>query len=80
MDPVLGRGFLLDAVLALPLHRCAGPAEVESLAEIFARLVECVVDLLSVDLADDVEGRVARHVRYPFSWRQVARAAKGSGL
>src|SRR3954454_22067410 len=47
----------------------AGTPEVEPGAELLLRLVERVVDLLPVDLADDVEGRAGCHDQTPAGWR-----------
>src|SRR5215510_5579723 len=63
--PVLGVRAHLDAVLALPLDRRAGVLEVEPLRDLAGGLVERVVDLLPVDLAHDVERRVAGHRASP---------------
>ena len=46
---------MLDGLLALPLDGGVGAAEVEAGGELLGGLVERVVDLLAVDLADDVE-------------------------
>ena len=45
--------------LAAPLDRGAGALEVVALLDLLAGLVEGVVRLLVVDLADDVEGRIS---------------------
>src|SRR5205085_1837139 len=52
----------LDRVGATAGHGRAGVLEVEPLRDLAARLVDRVVDLLVVDLADDVERRVAGHL------------------
>src|SRR3954462_5128088 len=56
--PLLGVGLQGDAVVPGPGDAGVGAAEVEALGELLARLVERVVHLLAVDLADDVERRV----------------------
>src|SRR5262245_10815196 len=58
-------GAHLYAVLALPLDRGAGVLEVEPLRDLARGLVQGVVDLLTVDLAHDVERRVAGHRASP---------------
>src|SRR5512145_767509 len=54
----------LDPVLARPLDRRAGVLEVEPLADLALGLVDGVVDLLLVELADDVERRVGHELRF----------------
>ena len=53
--PLLGLRLEADRLLARPVDLRAGAAEVEPLRQLLLRLVERVVDLLPVDLADDVE-------------------------
>src|SRR3954452_13061050 len=57
-DPLLRVGLQGHALLTGPRDGRVGAAEVETLRELLARLVQGVVDLLAVDLADDVEGRI----------------------
>ena len=62
--PVVGARGDLDRLVALPLDGGAGALEVEARGDLPCGLSECVVDLLAVDLADDVERRVG-HVCPP---------------
>ena len=55
---VVGARGDLDRLVALPLDRGAGALEVEARGDLPGGLSQCVVDLLAVDLADDVERRV----------------------
>src|SRR4051794_31484145 len=64
-DPLLGVGLQRDAVLAGPRDGGVRAPEVEALRQLLAGLVEGVVDLLAVDLAHDVEGRVGHVVPLP---------------
>ena len=54
-DALLGGAGQLDRLLALPGDLGVGAAEVEPGGKLLGGLVEGVVDLLPVDLADDVE-------------------------
>jgi hypothetical protein len=55
LDALLGGGGDGDVFLALPRDGCIGAAEVEAGGQLLGCLVQCVVDLLAVNLADDVE-------------------------
>ncbi|MTB88222.1 hypothetical protein GGQ26_07650 [Aeromicrobium sp. zg-629] len=67
---LLGVGGDLDAPLALPLDGRAGVLEVVARRDLLGRLVEGVVGLLAVDLADDVEGGIGHdpHPSRPDFW------------
>ena len=68
----------LDAVLTRPRDRGADVLEVVALRDLLGGLVEGVVDLLPVDLADDVEGRVGHQylLGYPVIRRPAGRYSK----
>src|ERR1700739_584150 len=55
LHALLGRRRQLDGLVALPRDLGVGAAEVEAGGKLLGGLVERVVDLLVVDLADDVE-------------------------
>src|SRR5256885_1924482 len=55
LDALLGGGGDGDRLLALPRDGRVGAAEIEAGGQLLGGLVQCVVDLLAVDLADDVE-------------------------
>ena len=55
---VVGARGDLDRLVPLPLDGGAGALEVEARGDLPCGLSQCVVDLLAVDLADDVERRV----------------------
>src|SRR5687768_12259505 len=61
---LVGVGRDLDAVLAVPLDLRAGVLEVVAVRDLLGRLVEGVVGLLAVELADNVERRVG----HDYSW------------
>src|SRR5690606_25799598 len=61
LHPVFGFGLQGHRLLAGPLDLRAGAPEVEPGAELPGSLPQRVVDLLAIDLADDVEGRVHCH-------------------
>src|SRR5579884_2230481 len=55
LDALLGRTGQLDGVVALPRDLGVGAAEVEPGGQLLGGLVESVVDLLAINLADHVE-------------------------
>ena len=55
LDALLGGRRQLDGLVALPRDLGVGAAEVEAGGQLLGGLVERVVDLLPIDLADDVE-------------------------
>src|SRR5690606_8260016 len=63
--PLLAVGLDLDALLSRPADRSAGALEVEPVPDLLDRLVQRVVDLLPVDLADDVETRIGHRCACP---------------
>src|SRR5690606_35924140 len=63
--------------LATPLHRCTGALEVVALLDLLARLVEGVLRLLVVDLADDVKTGVRSHVANLPEDVRLRRAVRG---
>jgi hypothetical protein len=65
LGPLLAVGADLHPVVARPGDRRADVAEVEPGADLLARLVQCVVDLLPVELGHDVEGGICRHLATP---------------
>src|SRR3954454_23085611 len=75
-EPLLGVGLQRDAVLAGPRDGGVRAPEVEALRQLLAGLVEGVVDLLAVDLAHDVEGRVGHVVPLPLR-RPAPRGSRG---
>src|SRR5947207_3032645 len=63
--PILGLRLHGDRALAGPLDLAPRPPEVEPRRDLLLRLVKRVVDLLTVDLADDVERRRRSHPATP---------------
>ncbi|MPM91673.1 hypothetical protein SDC9_138805 [bioreactor metagenome] len=60
LHPLLAAGLHRDLV-ARPADGRVGALEVETLPYLPGSLIERVVDLLAVDLADDIEGTVCSH-------------------
>src|SRR6202012_1134191 len=65
VGPLLAVGPDLPPLLPGPGNRGADVAEIEPLADLLARLVQRVVDLLPVELGHDVERRICRHLTTP---------------
>src|ERR1700761_9108052 len=65
VGPLLAVGPDLHPLLPGPGNRGADVAEIEPLADLLARLVQRVVDLLPVELGHDVERRICRHLTTP---------------